>query len=529
MNELDNKGVSEFEALLEKSMKEPHAGELVKGTVVKITSDSVIVDVGYRAEGIVPIAEFTGADGKVEVKEGQEVTVLILRWDDDRGYIILSKGKADQLHVWDDLILVHDNKTPVDGKIDKKVNGGFHVSVMGVTAFLPSSQVDLKPVKSPDELVGKSFKFRVIKYNRKKNNLIISRRVILEEERDALRGVTLSKIEEGKAVEGVVKNITDYGAFVDLGGIDGLVHLSDMSWGKVTHPSQVVKVGDAVKVKILKYDAETKKISLGMKQLTSDPWLSVADRYKPQARIKGRVVNLTDYGAFVEIEPGLEGLVHISEMSWTKLRHPSQKVKPGDMVDAMILDVDPVNKRISLGLKQVEANPWDSIEERYPKGTKIKGTVKNITDFGVFIGVEEGIDGLVHVSDMSWKKVKHPSELFKRGQEVEAVVVNVDKAAQRFSLSTRLTENDPWAGVAGRFSPGNIVEGRVSSTADFGAFIEIESGVEGLIHVSELNRSKQKGSGIKAGDKVEVEILNVNPDDRKIGLSLRRVIEGEGA
>lgn len=514
---------TDFETLFESEIKELQEGDIIKGRVVEITPDSVMVDVGYKSEGQVPLREFLGADGKPTVKVGDEITVLLEKREDDNGYIVLSKAKAEQVQIWDDIIKCAESNQPMEGVISQRIKGGFYVDIQGVTAFLPGSQVDLKPVRNPDKLIGQSFEFRILKYNRRKNNVIVSRRSLLEDEREAQKKITLEHIAEGAVMEGLIKNITDYGAFIDLGGIDGLVHLTDLSWGKITHPSQILKVGDRIKVKILKYNKEDGKISLGLKQTTEDPWLSVKETYPVGTKTTGTVVNLTDYGAFVEIAPGLEGLVHISEMSWTKLKHPSQKVKVGDVVDVLILDIDSSSKRISLGMKQVEANPWDELGKRYPKGTKVSGQIKNITDFGVFIGVEEGIDGLVHVSDLSWKKIKHPSEIFKKGQEVEAVVLNVDSQNRRFSLSIKLLERNPWEGVHERYKPGMIVDGKVTSVAEFGAFIELEPGLEGLVHVSELGRGKKRGADIKVGDVVEVEVLNVDPEDNKIGLSIRTI------
>lgn len=514
---------TDFETLFESEIKELQEGDIIKGRVVEITPDSVMVDVGYKSEGQVPLREFLGADGKPTVKVGDEITVLLEKREDDNGYIVLSKAKAEQVQIWDDIIKCAESNQPMEGVISQRIKGGFYVDIQGVTAFLPGSQVDLKPVRNPDKLIGQSFEFRILKYNRRKNNVIVSRRSLLEDEREAQKKITLEHIAEGAVMEGLIKNITDYGAFIDLGGIDGLVHLTDLSWGKITHPSQILKVGDRIKVKILKYNKEDGKISLGLKQTTEDPWLSVKENYPVGTKTTGTVVNLTDYGAFVEIAPGLEGLVHISEMSWTKLKHPSQKVKVGDVVDVLILDIDSSSKRISLGMKQVEANPWDELGKRYPKGIKVSGQIKNITDFGVFIGVEEGIDGLVHVSDLSWKKIKHPSEIFKKGQEVEAVVLNVDSQNRRFSLSIKLLERNPWEGVHERYKPGMIVDGKVTSVAEFGAFIELEPGLEGLVHVSELGRGKKRGADIKVGDVVEVEVLNVDPEDNKIGLSIRTI------
>ncbi|MBE7414966.1 MAG: 30S ribosomal protein S1 [Deltaproteobacteria bacterium] len=514
---------SDFEELFESRLKELQEGDITRGRVVQITQDSVMIDIGYKSEGQVPLREFLDKDGQPTIKVGDEVAVLIERREDENGIVRLSKAKADHFKVWDRIVEACEKGEPMEGTISQRIKGGFYADIEGVTAFLPGSQVDLKPVRNPDKLIGQKFKFRVLKYNRRKNNVIVSRRVLLEEEREVLRKTTLETLAEGAVIEGTVKNITDYGAFIDLGGIDGLVHLTDLSWGKVTHPSQLLKIGDTVKVMVLKFNREENKISLGMKQTVEDPWIKAGEKFSPGTRTAGTVVNITDYGAFVELEPGLEGLVHISEMSWTKLKHPSQKVKVGDRIEVEVLDLDPASKRISLGMKQTESNPWIEAEARYPKGSRVSGVVMNITDFGAFIGIEEGIDGLVHISDLSWKKVKHPSELFRKGQEVEAVVLNIDAANRRFSLSTKLLEKNPWQGVEERYKPGMIVDGRVTSVADFGAFVELEAGLEGLVHVSELSRGKKRGADIKEGDIVEVEVLNVDPEDNKIGLSVREI------
>lgn len=519
---------AELDELIGVKLKHFQEGDIVKGRVVEVTEGSVMVDIGYKSEGVAPAKEFLDKDGVITVKSGDDIMVMIERRDDD-GALMLSKAKADQLKVWDAVIESSDKGTPVEGTITQRVKGGFHVDLRGLTAFLPGSQVDLRPVNSHDSLIGKSFSFRVLKYDRRKNNVIVSRRALLEVERERMRKETLAVMEEGKLMEGTVKNITDYGAFIDLGGIDGLVHLSDLSWGKAAPVAEVLRVGDKVTVMVLKYSAADGKISLGIKQTKPDPWVSAAEKYRKGAKVKGKVVNITDYGAFIELEDGVEGLAHISEISWAKLKHPSQKLKAGEVVDAVVLDVDPQAKRISLGMKQLESNPWDTAAQRYPKGTRIKGVVKNITDFGVFIGIEDGIDGLAHISDLSWKKLKHPSELFKKGQEVEAVVVNVDSAARRFSLSAKFLEKNPWEAVEERYKPGMIVAGRVTSIAEFGAFVEIEEGLEGLVHVSELSRGKKKGTDVKVGDVVQVEVLNVDPEDNKIGLSIRSFRKEEDA
>ncbi len=514
---------SEFERMFDADIREFKEGDVVTGTVVDISGDAVVVDIGYKSEGVVSIKEFPLVDGKPDIHVGDEIKVFIERREDENGFVVLSKTRADQLKLWDIIVDACENNKVVEGTITNRVKGGFYVNIGGLNAFLPGSQVDLKPVRNPDALIGQTFEFNILKYNRRKSNIIVSRRSILEKEREAARKITLEKLEEGAILEGVVKNITDYGAFVDLGGIDGLVHLTDMSWGKVSHPSQFLKIGDTITVKVLRYDKEDNKISLGIKQTKPDPWQTVTEKYPVGSRVTGRVVNLTDYGAFVELEEGLEGLVHISEMSWTKIRHPSQKVKVGDEVTVQVLNVDPASRRISLGLKQVEPNPWEGAAERYPRGTHVKGVVKNITDFGVFLGVEEGIDGLVHISDLSWRKVKHPSEIFRKGQEAEAVVLHIDSVNRRFSLSTKLLEKNPWEGVEERYKPGTIVEGRITGIADFGAFVLLEEGLEGLIHVSEISRAGKGGPGINVGDIVVVEVLNVDARDNKIGLSLREV------
>ncbi len=523
-NSQDNEAEMNFEELFEGSVKNIKEKEVVTGTVVHISKDAVVVDIGYKTEGSISVREFLDSEGKLSVQVGDETAVYFEKGEDENGYLILSKEKANQMKIWDDIVEVSEADETISGTIVQRVKGGFYVDIKGVTAFLPSSQVDLKPIRNPDSIIGDTHDFKILKYNKRKNNVIVSRRVILEVEREKLRAVTLEKLQEGAVVEGLVKNITDYGAFIDLGGIDGLLHLTDMSWGKVNHPSQFLSVGDTVNVKILSFDKESGKISLGLKQTKEDPWLTVAKELLPGSRVQGKVVNITDYGAFVEIQEGLEGLIHISEMSWTKIRHPSQRLKPGDELEVMVLDVDAAQKRISLGLKQVEANPWDDVETRYPIGSHVKGPVKNITSFGVFVGIEDGIDGLVHISDLSWKKVKYPSELFKKGDIVDAVVQSIDRENRRFSLSTKELEKNPWEGVHERYSPGMIVDGVITSIADFGAFVELEEGLDGLVHVSELHRGKQAEGDLKIGDSVSVEILNVDPAESKIGLSIREVL-----
>ncbi len=514
-----------FESLYEESFKKLKVGELVHGRVIDIMQDFVLVDIGCKSDGRVQLKEFINNDNKEPaISVGDEVDLVLERREDEEGFAALSKIKADLLKVWDDIVESYEHGKVLEGKITAKVKGGFYVDIRGVNAFLPGSHLDIRPVKSPDSLIGKPSGFRVLKYDRNKPNIIVSRRAVLEEEREALRKETLSNLEEGKVVRGTVKNITDYGAFIDLGGIDGLLHITDMSWGKVSHPSSMLKPGDVVDLKVLKYDKDEGKISLGLKQTKPDPWIDIKERYPVGSKAEGKVVNLVDYGAFVELEDGVEGLIHISEMSWLKIRHPSEKLKVGDSVEVAILDIDPDSRRISLSLKQLEQNPWDMIEERYPKGSRIRGVIKNITDFGVFIGVEEGVDGLAHVSDLSWKKIKHPSEIFRKGQEVDAVVLNIDKQHERFSLGIKQLKENPWENVEEHYKPGMQVRGKVTSIVDFGAFVELEEGVEGLVHISELQREEKKGDDLKDGTLLEVEILNIDPEEKKIGLGIKEAL-----
>ncbi len=516
-----------FEKLYEKSIRKIKVGEIVKGKVLNIIQGTVFIDIGYKSDGRISLDEFKDDEGTTTIAIGDEVDLVLERVVDRDGFAVLSKGKADQLKVWDDIEESFEKGKVLNGKITRRIKGGFYVDIGGINTFLPSSHLDIKPVKSPDEFVGTTSKFKVLKFDRNRSNVIISRRIILEEEREIQKKDTLERIKEGNIVTGTVKNITDYGAFIDLGGVDGLLHITDISWGKLTHPSAILKPGDNIDLMVLKYDKEEGKISLGLKQTKPDPWATVLEKYPVDRKVSGKVVNIVDYGAFVELEEGLEGLIHISEMSWTKIRHPSQKLKVGDRVEVVVLRVEPENRRISLGIKQLEANPWDVIEEKYPKGSKVKGIIKNVADFGLFIGIEEGIDGFVHVSDLSWKKVKHPSELFEKGQEVEAVVLNIDKANERFSLSLKQLEKDPWSEIEGKYKPGMIVTGKVTGMADFGAFVELEEGVEGLIHISELTRGIKKGMEIKTGSLIETEILNIDPEDKKIGLSIRGTVTTE--
>jgi small subunit ribosomal protein S1 len=511
-----------FESLFESSMQELNVGDVVKGTIVQVNDDNVVVDVGYKSEGVIPLAEFKDEHGKINVKVGDEIDVLFERRENESGLIGLSKEKADRQKIWGSL----EEGAVVEGKIVGRIKGGLTVDI-GINAFLPGSQVDLRPVRNLEKLLGATFDFKIIKLNKRRGNIVLSRRVLLEEQRESMRSDTLETLAEGQVVEGVVKNLTDYGSFIDLGGIDGLLHITDMSWGRVNHPSDVLSVGEKIKVKILKYDRERERVSLGLKQITPDPWLEVESVYPVGAKVKGKVVSLTDYGAFVELEDGVEGLIHVSEMSWTKrIKHPNKLLTVGDEVETVVLALDIPNRRISLGLKQIEPNPWEVIGEKFPVGTIIEGQVKNITDFGVFVGVDEGIDGLVHISDLSWtKRVKHPSELFKKGDTVKAVVLNIDRDNERFSLGLKQLTPDPWEAIPVKYAPGTIVRGKATSVTDFGVFLEIEEGIEGLIHVSELSQEKVESPKdvAKVGDEFEAAVLNVDTVDRKIALSVKQL------
>jgi small subunit ribosomal protein S1 len=519
----------DFQTLYEESLKTLEEGQILRGIVVDITPDHVTVDVGYKSEGQIPMQEFLKRDKKVDVKIGDRIDVLLERKESEEGLLTLSKEKADKIKVWREITRSCREGEIIEGEIVGKVKGGLSVDIGRIQAFLPGSQIDLKPIRNLDALIGQRLKFKVIKFNRKRNNIVLSRRVLLDEERKQLREETLKNIKEGDIIEGTVKNLTDYGAFIDLGGMDGLLHITDISWGRIGHPSEKLSVGDRIKVKVLHYDREKEKVSLGLKQALPDPWESAPQEYPVGSRIKGKVVNVTDYGVFVELEEGVEGLVHISELTWSKkMKHPSKIVHMGDTVEVMVLDCDPVKRRISLGMKQIEPNPWTLIEEKYPLGTKVVGRVKTVTDFGIFIGFDEGVDGLVHVSEMSWtKKIKHPSELYKKGQEVEAVVLNIDRKNERFSLGIKQLTPDPWKEVARRYRKGEVVAGKVTNVTDFGAFVELEEGIEGLVHVSEISREKvEKPSDVlKVGETISAVVLHIDPHDRRIGLSIKGLKE----
>ena len=515
-----------FMQMYEESLKSIQEGEVVPGEIVQVDKEYVLVDIGYKSEGQISIHEFLDEQGQVSAKVGDKVEVLLERREDDEGVIRLSKEKAAKIKIWDQIKEIYESDGTVTGKIVSRVKGGLSVDI-GLQAFLPGSQVDLRPIRDMDSLVGTEHEFKIVKYNKRRGNIVLSRRAILEAERAALKEETLRIIAEGVVLKGVVKNITDYGLFIDLGGIDGLVHITDMSWGRVGHPSEMHRVGDEIDVKVLSFDPERERVSLGIKQLAPDPWSQVAENYPIGEKIAGRVVSLTDYGAFVEVEQGVEGLIHVSEMSWTrKIRHPSQILSVGDKVDAVVLNMDVSRKRISLGMKQVEPNPWDVIEEKYPVGTTIEGKIKNITDFGTFIGIDEGIDGLVHISDMSWiKRIKHPSEMYKKGQELRAVVLNIDKENERFSLGIKQLTPDPWDEIPIKYKPGTRVTGTVTNITDFGLFIELEEGIEGLVHVSEISGDKRGNplSRFQLDDVIQTKVINVSRREKKIGLSIRKL------
>src|SRR3954470_3065157 len=527
----NNSQEESFAALFEESLKHEDVkeGDIVKGRVIHVGKDHVVVDIGYKSEGTIPLYEFTQADGTVGVKEGDEIDVFLESRENEDGLCVLSKEKADRLKVWDEISGACERDELIEGTISARVKGGLSVTIRGgVKAFLPGSQVDLRPVRNLDAFIGKSHRFKVIKFNKKRGNIVLSRRVLLEKERAELKEQTLDKLKEGQIVEGIVKNLTEYGAFIDLGGIDGLLHITDMSWGRVTHPSELFQVGDHVRVKVLKFNSETERVSLGLKQISEDPWTHAQEKYPPGTVVRGKVVSLKDYGAFIELEQGIEGLIHISEMSWTRrVKHPSKMLAIGDVVESVVLDIAPRQNRISLGMKQLEPNPFASLKEKYPPGTVVKGVVRNIADFGIFVEIEEGIDGLVHVSDLSWtQRVKHPSELYQKGDEVEAVVLHIDTTdgdKPKISLGIKQLIGDPWDRIPFDYPVGKLVKGKVSKVMDFGAFVELEKGIEGLVHVSEISdeRVEDPREVLKPGQEVQAEVIIVDGAERKIGLSMK--------
>lgn len=521
----------EYEKLLDAydvSFKNLAEGQVVRGRIIKVLENEVIVDVGYKSEGVIDINEFRDATGSVQVTVGEEVDVLLERTEDRDGYVVLSKEKAEKLKVWEQVEHAYRTGEVITGRVVDRIKGGLAVDI-GVRAFLPGSLVDLRPVRNLESLRGKEFEMRVIKVNRRRGNIVLSRKAVLEEVTRELKKKTLDHLAEGKVVKGVVKNLTEYGAFIDLGGIDGLLHITDMSWGRVGHPSELFKVGDEVETVVLKFDREKERVSLGYKQRMEDPWSRVAEKFPVGSRAEGKVVSLTDYGAFVELMEGIEGLIHVSEMSWTKrVKHPSKILSVGDSVEVAVLEVDTEGRRLSLGLKQTEPNPWDVIAEKYAVGSHIRGTVRNLTDFGAFIEVEEGVDGLVHISDLSWtRNVAHPSEVLSKGAEVEAVVLKIDTDNRRLSLGIKQLTPNPWDTFFASHSTGEVLEGKVTRVTDFGAFVELTEGVEGLVHISELSGDRAKGGKdqLEPGTALTVKILRMDPLERRIGLSAKAAKE----
>jgi small subunit ribosomal protein S1 len=513
---------------MEENNKVVAVGDVAMGTIIGSVDGYLLVDVGDKAESYISKSEFR-LDGDAEIKIGDTFEVFVERRKEEGG-LLLSREKAIAIKVWEDIAKIQEDDGTIEGKVESRVKGGMSVDI-GVPAFLPYSQIDLRPVKDLDALIGQSFDFKILKFNRKRNNVVISRRAILEEERNKLREKMRSLLEEGQIIKGAITNITDYGLFIDMGGMDGLCHITDLSWGRVSHPAKLYKVGQELEVKVLKYDKEHDRVSLGVKQLREDPWETVIGRYPVGQKTTGKVVSITDYGVFVELEEGVEGLIHVSEMTWSKKpRHPSKMVAVGDEVEVMVLNIETETKRISLGMKQLQPNPWDLVTENYPVGSIIEGKIKNITDFGVFIGIEEGIDGLIHVSDLSWtERIKHPSEKYAKGETIQAVVLKIDKENERFSLGIKQLVPDPWQAAYNNYPSGTVVEGTITNVTDFGIFVKLEEGIEGLVHVSEISKDKVKTpvGMYQVGDVLKAIVINVSAKDRKIGLSVK-TLEGDG-
>ena len=520
-------GMSFAELFNDEQLKVATVGDVVEGSIIDLRDNYAVVDIGDKSESEIALSEFKSDGEAVEVKIGDIFDVFVEKREAEGG-LRLSREKAIGIKVWEDIATIQEADETIQGRIDNRVKGGLSVDI-GVPAFLPYSQIDLRPVKDLDNLIGQTFDFKILKYNRKRNNVVISRRAILEAEREKLREKMRSSLEEGSVVLGSITNITDYGVFIDLGGLDGLCHITDLSWGRVSHPSKLFKVGQEIEVKVLKYDKETDKVSLGVKQLKSDPWSTVEDKYPVASKTVGRVVSITDYGVFAELEEGVEGLVHVSEMSWSKkTRHPSKIVSVGDEIEVAVLNIDVDSKRISLGMKQLLPNPWDLVIENYPAGSIIEGKIKNITDFGIFIGIEEGIDGLIHVSDLSWtERIKHPSEKYAKGQTIQAVVLKIDRENERFSLGIKQLTPDPWQQTVEKYPVGTNVEGKITNVTDFGIFVEVEEGIEGLVHVSEISREKVNTpvGMYNVGDTLETKVISVSAKDRKIGLSIKALTD----
>jgi small subunit ribosomal protein S1 len=502
-------------------------GEIVIGTIVHVGRDNVVVDIGGKSEGVIPVSEFLDANNEIQIKAGDKVDVYIESRENDEGLVTLSKEKADKMKVWDEISSACERDELIDGTISQRVKGGLSVSIRGgVKAFLPGSQVDLRPIRNLDKLIGQTYQFKVIKFNKKRGNIVLSRRVLLEKERDEMKAKTLQTLTEGMVVKGTIKNITEYGAFVDLGGIDGLLHITDMSWGRIQHPSEVFQVGDEVTVKVLKYNPETERVSLGLKQTQEDPWNHAEEAYPPGKKVRGKVMSITDYGAFIELEPGIEGLIHVSEMSWTKkVKHPSKIVEPGQEIECQILEVDAKAKRISLGLKQLEPDPWTLFTDKYSPGDHIVGKVRSLTDYGVFVGIEEGVDGMVHKSDLSWTvKVNNPNDLFHKGDEVEAIILSINHDEKKVSLGIKQLFDDPWPNIFTEFPTGKIYEAsKVIAVVDYGAFVRIRDGVEAHVEAKDIDPEQFKT--LKVDDLIRVEVANIDMTERRLIMTARNVGE----
>jgi small subunit ribosomal protein S1 len=513
-----------FETETEESVGDDH---VIKGTVVKLTATHVVVDIGTKSEGMVPIAEVLDHEGKPKFQPGDEIDVMRDKGETEEGYVNLSHLKAQRLRSWDEIERAYNEKKPIKGVVVERIKGGLTLDIQGARAFLPGSQVDLRPIRNLDGMKGQTMEVAIIKLNKKRGNIVVSRKQLLEEEQNEKRGKTLEHLEEGSVLTGIVKNLTEYGAFVDMGGIDGLLHITDMSWGRLTHPRDLVNVGDQIQVKVLKYDKDKQRVSLGFKQLTPDPWLDAEHRYPVGAHVHGRVISVTDYGAFVELEQGIEGLVHVSEMTWSKrMKHPSKLVNVGDEVDCVVLSVNPTERRISLGMRQLASNPWDTLHDKYPVGATVEGRVRNLTEFGAFIEIEDGIDGLVHVSNLSWTtRVKHPSEVLKKGDKVKAVILAIEPDKRRLSLGVKQMQPDVWDSFFAQHRIGDIVRGKILRVANFGAFVEIAEGIEGLCHNSEAVDANGQPMHLEPGSEFDFKIIKMNQEEKKVGLSIKAVGE----
>lgn len=518
---IEEASYQEMETYFNQSLGRFKASQIIMGKVIAISKGLVTVDVGFKSEGMISLSEFPESGKNLQVED--EVEVFMEKVEDNDGNVVLSKEKANKIKIWDDLVKNYEADEIIQGTVIAKAKGGVTVDI-GLKAFLPGSQIDLRPIRNLEKLIGEKFDMKIIKMNKKRGNIVLSRRILLEEQRKQIRTGTLEKMDEGNLIEGIIKNITEYGVFIDLGGIDGLLHITDMSWGRVNHPSEMFSIGDKVTVVVLKYDKDKERVSLGLKQTSPDPWVDVDSKFPVETKIKGKVVSVTDYGVFVELEKGIEGLVHISEMSWSRhVKHPSKIVAIGDEVEALVLTLDKEKKRISLGMKQIEPNPWDKIEDKYPIGTEVEGTVRNLTDFGAFVELEDGVDGLIHISDLSWKKIKHPSEVLKKKDKISSAVLSIDKENCRISLGIKQLLTDPWDEIAGNYPIGTEVSGKIIKVTGFGAFAEFGDGLEGLIHVSQLSSKNITApeEAVKVDDDIKAKVIKVDTNDKKIALSIK--------